>query len=1048
MVGIARRSAPHELDRTGLRRLRSCLLVSFAVVVAALTAAVPAVAGKTVEKPVNTSPPSISGKAQEGHILKASVGKWTGGELSYSYQWQRCEPNGSEWECAHVPGATGSSYELHYADVGAELLVVVTAKNSAGETEAVSGKTEPVEGVAPKNTGLPVISGAAANGPEEGQVLSVSTGDWEGTPGSFSYSWERCTKEKRCSTIEGATEASYRVGSADVGDLLRAVVTDKNVAGERSATSEYTATVINGPPVAVGFPQLSGTLREGGTLTAAAGAWKGLAPEQYTYVWELCSTEGSCTWLAESSTESSTSSYKLGPGAVGNEIRVTVTVRNKDGSASARSDATSQVLSGSANFAVTWGDDWQGQLGTGYQVFEGWVEEPVLDEGATGITALATQGSTTLALHDSGTITAAGGGLYGGQGDGTHRASWEQGVSQVTVKGISEAVQIASGIARLANGDVDAWGPNSDAQLGNGKGGFESYDGENELEPKEVTELHGREVTAVASGGASRFAILPDGELLAWGRNDKGQLGVEWPADCEKLKTCEPGIKTPFEDRKNGEPIVEPQYKCFFETGWQQCGRRPEPVVKEGQPIKEVVSVSVGAADTFALLGDGEVLSWGDDGMDGLGQALEPGPHTSFTKPAPVMTWTATGMEPLKHAVAVAAGKDGGIALLEDGQLVGWGDNSEGQLGETSEQCKKSKKRLYPCDRYATPISGLSGVHIKQIAAGSGFSAVLGSEGEVYTVGSNAMGELGRGPGCEEGEGKNEGESKQMGLYQLCYSRHWEAVPGLTDVQAISAATWQVAAIVGPEGAPPFPAVAHEAGSQSLKLEWQLPSYEDVESVVYRKWESPEPEGEGGVEGNGNQAREAREEREKEEEEEPRTGESPKVETAPHLKVVEFYEENGKQEEKKAVSAAVGDEVKGTTGNWSGNPPIEYEYQWLRCSPSSGKCEEISGANKPEYGITEQDVGYTIDLEVFAYNGVPPEGAEKAGEPTEVVKGEEEGRKGTATKVKTAGANGLLLSEFDGAPLEPVAYEVKVVAEGAPLDGRAKSRRMVLQPLP
>jgi alpha-tubulin suppressor-like RCC1 family protein len=1043
MGSILGRAGTGDLDGTRLRRLRSCGLASCVAVAAALIAAVPAVAGKTVEKPVNTSLPSISGKAQEGHTLRASAGKWTGGELSYSYDWQRCEPNGSEWECADIPGATGSSYEPHYADVGAELLVVVTAKNSAGETEAVSGKTEAVEGVAPKNTQLPAISGAGANGPEEGQLLSVSTGEWEGTPGSFSYQWERCTKEKQCSTIEGATEAGYHVAGADVGDLLRAAVTDRNVAGVRSATSEYTTTVINGPPVAVGFPQVSGTLREAGTLKATAGVWKGLALEQYTFVWELCSTEGSCSTLAESSTESNTSSYKLGSGAVGNEVRVTVTVRNKVGSASARSVATPQVLSGSANFAVAWGNDWQGQLGTGYEIFEGWVEQPVLDEGSTGITALATQGATTLALHGNGTITAAGGSLYGGQGDGTHTASWEQGVSQVTVKGISEAVQISTGIARLANGDVDAWGPNSYAQLGNGRGGFESYDGENELEPKEVEALHGREVTAVASGEGSRFAILPDGELLAWGKNDDGQLGVEWPASCEKRKTCEPGVKTPPEDRRNNEPIVEPKYKCFFETGWLQCGRRPEPVVKEGHPIKEVVSVSSSGADTFALLEDGEVLSWGDDGFDGLGQALEPGVHTTFSKPAPVM---ASVTEPLKDVVAIAAGKDGGIALRDNGQLVGWGDDAEGQLGETSEQCKKAKK-LYPCDRYATPISGLSGVHITQIAAGAGFSAVLGSEGEVYTVGSNAMGELGRGPGCEEGEGKSEGESKRMGLYQLCYSRHWEAVPGLTDVQAITAATWQVAALVGQEGAPPFPAVAHEAAPQSLKLEWQLPSDEDVESVVYRKWESPEPEGEGGIEGNGNPAREAREEREKEEEEEPRAGESPTVETAPHLKVVEFYEENGKHEEKKAVSAAVGDEVKSTTGNWRGNPQLEYEYQWLRCSPSSGKCEEISGANKPGYEITEQDVGYTIDLEVFAYNGVPPEGVAKAGEPTEVVKGEEEGRKGTATKVETAGSNGLLLSEFDGAQLEPVAYEVKVVAEAAPL-GRPKTRKMVLQPQP
>ena len=41
-----------------------------------------------------------------------------------------------------------------------------------------------------------------------------------------------------------------------------------------------------------------------------------------------------------------------------------------------------------------------------------------------------------------------------------------------------------------------------------------------------------------------------------------------------------------------------------------------------------------------------------------------------------------------------------------------------------------------------------------QVAAGNGFAAVLGSEGRVYTVGTNTYGELGIGPKCENEGGE------------------------------------------------------------------------------------------------------------------------------------------------------------------------------------------------------------------------------------------------------------------------------------------------------
>jgi hypothetical protein len=93
-----------------------------------------------VTPPANQSPPTISGQAIVGQKLSASTGAWSGqAPLTYSYQWQRCQPG-----CSNVGGATGSSYTLGSQDAGARLRVIVTATNSGGPATAPSAQIGPV----------------------------------------------------------------------------------------------------------------------------------------------------------------------------------------------------------------------------------------------------------------------------------------------------------------------------------------------------------------------------------------------------------------------------------------------------------------------------------------------------------------------------------------------------------------------------------------------------------------------------------------------------------------------------------------------------------------------------------------------------------------------------------------------------------------------------------------------------------------------------------------------------------------------------------------
>jgi len=87
-------------------------------------------------------------------------------------------------------------------------------------------------------------------------------------------------------------------------------------------------------------PQISGITESGQTLTASPGSWTSTEPIFYTYQWQRCNEEGEECANIEGASESS---YQLGPGDVGNTVRVVVRAYNEGGSASAGSEASAVV---------------------------------------------------------------------------------------------------------------------------------------------------------------------------------------------------------------------------------------------------------------------------------------------------------------------------------------------------------------------------------------------------------------------------------------------------------------------------------------------------------------------------------------------------------------------------------------------------------------------------------------------------------------------------------------------------------------------------------
>ncbi len=79
----------------------------------------------------------------------------------------------------------------------------------------------------------------------------------------------------------------------------------------------------------------------------------------------------------------------------------------------------------------------------------------------------------------------------------------------------------------------------------------------------------------------------------------------------------------------------------------------------------------------------------------------------------------------------------------------------------------------------------------------------------------------------------------------------------------------------------------------------------------------------------------------------------------------------------------VGSTLVGDPGSWTGEPPLNYTYTWLRCDASGGACTAIPNAAGKLHKVRPADVGYTIKFLVTTRNVVGVSSV--SSDPTDVV---------------------------------------------------------------
>jgi hypothetical protein len=250
---------------------------------------------------VSTVQPAVTGTVQQGRTLQVDNGSWSGSPTSFTYSWSRCNANGRI--CTPLAGATAATYVVTAQDVGHALVVLVTASSggataaalSATATGATAGTgtttTTTTSSPGPRNTVAPAVSGSAV----QGSQLTATAGTWTGSGTvRYAYQWYRCDATgAHCSSIHGATVASYKLVTQDVSHTMGLTVNATDSAGKTSAYASLIGPVVaaGSSLIATAQPTITGTGATGKPVSVSTGTWSPAATA-YSYAWQRCNANG------------------------------------------------------------------------------------------------------------------------------------------------------------------------------------------------------------------------------------------------------------------------------------------------------------------------------------------------------------------------------------------------------------------------------------------------------------------------------------------------------------------------------------------------------------------------------------------------------------------------------------------------------------------------------------------------------------------------------------------------------------------------------------
>lgn len=341
----------------------------------------------------------------------------------------------------------------------------------------------------------------------------------------------------------------------------------------------------------------------------------------------------------------------------------------------------------------------------------------------------------------TGRVFAWGSNIWGETGVGDRDFIFPYGrPGPVLVPSFSDVKEVAKGhwfsLAIKRDGTVWAWGNNQSGELGNGLANFAA------LNPTRIQGLS--KAIAIAGGGSAyiggghALAVLEDGRVFSWGNNEAGQLGdgsissrdmTSVPravVGAAGARAVAAGGLHSVALRPDGT-VLTWGHNQFGQLGLGSADTNPGTPTPVQPAVSRIKAIAAGGTHTLALKDDGTVWAWGRNtaGQVGNGSIA---PNNPGAAPVP------TQVVDLTDVVAIAAGELHSVALKQDGSVWAWGANESGQLGIG---------RMGPSE--PRPVRVVSQLKFIEISAGVNHSNAMTDDGDVWSWGSNQIGQLGTG---------------------------------------------------------------------------------------------------------------------------------------------------------------------------------------------------------------------------------------------------------------------------------------------------------------
>ena len=347
-----------------------------------------------------------------------------------------------------------------------------------------------------------------------------------------------------------------------------------------------------------------------------------------------------------------------------------------------------------------------------------------------------------------------------------------------------DAIDIAAGSGRhtcaiFDNGSLYCWGYATDGQLGIGSTSSKNS-------PMFVNLGVGRTAVDISTGASHTCAILDNGSVKCWGDNSKGQLGDGTLSQrtTPTLVTNLGGnaISLSLGDRSSCALLDDGIVKCWGRNDFGQLGdstttdRKTPTQVSSFGTGRTAIAITSGLYHSCAILDNKSISCWGYNDYGQLGDG------TTSTRSSPV---TVINIENLDSPVSISSSYYHTCLMNNSGSIHCWGYNNKGQFGNgdnpntwnylisksssislpktpisVSGSCAILSDQTAKCwgsgesfpeplsfsKRYSTYLSGNISTNITNISTYSGHKCALSDAGDVYCWGTSSAGQLGANP--------------------------------------------------------------------------------------------------------------------------------------------------------------------------------------------------------------------------------------------------------------------------------------------------------------